>query len=82
MSFDIMSVRYYVGSILCLSIYCRSIRCTFDILSFDKSSYTHKTHCRVLEEHAGDFENVDLKRLEKLFIEHLRIKTTDAQQRA
>jgi hypothetical protein len=31
-------------------------------------------------EPAGDFDNVDLNGLEKIFIEHLRIKTTDAQQ--
>ena len=32
-------------------------------------------------EPAGDFDNVDLMGLEKIFIEHLRIKTTDAQQK-
>ena len=31
-------------------------------------------------EPAGDFDNIDLHGLEKIFIEHLRIKTTDAQQ--
>ena len=31
-------------------------------------------------EPAGDFDNVGLEGLEKIFIEHLRIKTTDAQQ--
>jgi hypothetical protein len=31
-------------------------------------------------EPAGEFDNVDLKELERIIIEHLRIKTTDAQQ--
>lgn len=32
-------------------------------------------------EPAGDFDHVDLKGLEELFIKHFRIKTTDAQQK-
>ncbi|HYI78680.1 MAG TPA: hypothetical protein VEW65_13750 [Chryseolinea sp.] len=30
-------------------------------------------------EPAGDFDNVDLEELEKIFVKHLRIKTTHAQ---
>lgn len=48
----------------------------------DKNFYVSLENLKVDHpyEPIGDFENVDLEELEKIFIQHLRLKTTTAKQ--
>jgi hypothetical protein len=49
----------------------------------DQNFFVSLENLETVDDHpyepVGDFDNVDLERLEKIFAQHLRLETTDAQ---